>query len=110
VLTFARPVLLAECEYDAKAVEKRLKPPGTAALLTEFAAELRAVEPFDVAGTDKALHAFAERKGMKSGDLVHPVRVAVTGTQVGFGLFDTLAILGRQTVLRRMAHAATLAG
>jgi glutamyl-tRNA synthetase len=36
---------------------------------------------------------------------VHAVRVAVTGKAVGFGLFDTLAILGRQRCLARMNRA-----
>ncbi len=38
------------------------------------------------------------------GDIVHAVRVAVTGKPVGFGLFDTLALLGRERVLARLAR------
>ena len=40
--------------------------------------------------------------------MVHPVRVATTGTEVGIGLFDTLAILGRDEVLRRIELASKL--
>jgi len=42
-------------------------------------------------------------------DIVHAVRVAVTGKAVGFGLFDTLAILGRERCLARIDRALALA-
>jgi len=68
---------------------------------------LKTCEPFDAASTDKALHDFAAAKGIKPNALVTPVRIAVTGSGVGFGLFDTLAILGKDVSLARIA--ATLA-
>jgi glutamyl-tRNA synthetase len=43
------------------------------------------------------------------GDIVHAVRVAVTGKAVGFGLFDTLAILGRERCLARIHRALEMA-
>ena len=108
VLTFAAPVLKAEITYDPKAVEKRLKAPGAADILRGYADAVRNLDPFDAATTDKALHDFAAVHGMKSGDVVHPVRVATTGTAVGFGLFETLAILGKDTVLKRIDAALAL--
>jgi glutamyl-tRNA synthetase len=108
VLTFAAPILKTEIDYDTKAVEKRLKAPGTADVLRGFADALKDLEPFDAAMTDKVLHAYVAAKGLKSADVVHPVRVAITGTQVGFGLFETLEILGKDTVLKRIRHALTL--
>jgi glutamyl-tRNA synthetase len=108
VLTFATPILKTEIVYDPKAVEKRLKAPGAADLLRGFADAIKDVDPFDAATTDKALHAFAAAKGLKSAEVVHPVRVATTGTQVGFGLFETLEILGKDAVLKRIQHSLTL--
>ncbi len=108
VLAFARPLLVANPEYDPKAVEKRLHAPGAADLLRAYADVIRGVEPFDAVTADKALHDVAAAKGIKPGDLVHPVRVATTGSQVGFGLFETLAILGKAETLRRIDHALTL--
>jgi glutamyl-tRNA synthetase len=46
-----------------------------------------------------------EAAGMKTGDLVHAVRVAVTGKTVGPGLYDCLAILGRDRSLARIERA-----
>jgi nondiscriminating glutamyl-tRNA synthetase len=109
VLTFATPILKDDVTYDPKAVEKVLKKPGVKDLLAEFAEVLKGLDPFDAATTDKALHDFATAKAMKPGDLVGPVRVAVTGTQVGFGLFDTLAIVGRERVGGRLERALQIA-
>ena len=50
-------------------------------------------------------HEFVAANGIKIGDIVHAVRVAVTGKAVGFGLFDTLAILGRERCLARIDRA-----
>ena len=106
VLAFARPLLRAEVEYDPKAVEKRLK--GNANLLRGYADAVRGLDPFDAATTDGALHAYAAARGAKPGDVVNAVRVAVTGTAVGFGLYETLAILGKETVLKRLDAALAL--
>ena len=96
--------------YDEQALEKRLSKPAAAReLLQGFRDELSTVEPFTAERLEQSLHAFVERHGIKIGDIVHAVRVAVTGKAVGFGLFDTLAILGRQRSLTRIDRALELA-
>ena len=105
VLAFAAPILKGEIEYDGFAVQKAFadaKNPNARVLLAEFAEILRGCDPFDAVTTDKALHDFAAAKGVKPNAVVTPVRVAVTGSSVGFGLFDTLAILGKDVSLRRI--------
>ncbi len=92
--------------YDEKAFEKRIrKPPEAAGLLAKFRDELASAEPFDAAGLEKLLHDFAGREGIKIGQIIHAVRVAVTGKAVGFGLFDILAILGRDRSVARIDRA-----
>jgi glutamyl-tRNA synthetase len=98
-----------QMEFDLAAVEKRIaKPAGARELLAAYAAELAKVEPFDAASLETHLKGFIERRGVKIGDLVHAVRVAVTGKAVGFGLFETLAILGRERCGRRIERALAL--
>jgi glutamyl-tRNA synthetase len=95
-----------QMEYDRAALEKRLmKADEAKSLLSEYAAELSTVEPFDAATLETHLKGFVERKGVRIGDLVHAIRVAITGKAVGFGLFDALAILGRERSVRRMERA-----
>lgn len=105
VLAFARPVLAEQVEYDPKAVEKAFrdaKNPQAKELVAEFLGVLAGCEPFDAPTLEKAAHDFLTAKNLKLGALQLPLRVAVTGTGVGFGLFDTLAVLGKETVIKRI--------
>ncbi|MFO7650417.1 MAG: glutamate--tRNA ligase [bacterium] len=95
----------AGLQYDAKAFDKQLRRPGAAALLGEFRARLAALERFEAADVEAALGAFAAGRGIKVGDIIHALRVAVTGKAVGFGLFEALAILGRESCLERIDRA-----
>jgi glutamyl-tRNA synthetase len=89
--------------YDEKAFEKRIQgPEGAAQLLTGFRDRLAEIEPFDAAATEAAMRAFIEERDVKFGQIIHAVRVATTGKAVGFGMFETLEILGRESVLARI--------
>jgi glutamyl-tRNA synthetase len=102
IVSLAAPFFRTDPVYDPKAVEKRLKKAGAADLLRDFVGRLKSVEPFDAPTLDKLLHDFCAEKNLKVGEMVHPLRVAATGVEIGFGLFDALAILGRDEVLRRI--------
>ena len=97
-------------QFDEAALDKRLrKPAGARELLAKYRDDLTGVDPFTAETLEKATHAFVEANGIKIGDIVHAVRVAITGKAVGFGLFDTLAILGRDRCLARIDRALALA-
>ncbi len=97
-------------QFDDAALDKRLrKPPGARELLAKYRATLAGVDSYTAEMLEKATHAFVEANGVKIGDIVHAVRVAITGKAVGFGLFDTLAILGRERCLARIDRALALA-
>jgi len=91
--------------YDEKSLDKCLRAPGAAERLRQFRGLLEAAEPFDASALEALLHRFVESEGMKLGEIIHPLRVAVTGKSVGLGLFDTLAILGRRSALARIDRA-----
>ena len=78
--------------------------------MAKYAAAIRSVEPFEPAPLEEALKRVIEEAGVKVGDLVHAVRVAVTGKTVGPGLYDCLAILGREKSLVRLEKALPLCG
>jgi len=95
--------------YEDKAFQKRLRKPADAAgLLGKFRSRLETVELFDADTLDKLLHDFVETEGIKIGQIIHAVRVAVTGKAIGFGVFETLAILGREGCLARIDRALSL--
>ncbi|MGB6362126.1 MAG: glutamate--tRNA ligase [Thermoanaerobaculia bacterium] len=95
--------------YDMTAFEKRLQAPAeAAALLTEYRDHLAALDDFDAESLETDLRSFAEEKGIKIGQIIHAVRVAVTGKAVGFGLFEAIEILGRERCLARIDRALSL--
>ena len=91
--------------YDEKAFDKRVRGVGTAERLRKFRTQLETVVPFDASTLDVLMHRFVETEAIKIGQIIHAVRVAVTGKAVGFGLFDGLAILGRESCLTRIDRA-----
>lgn len=96
--------------YDEKAFQKRImKADGAVGLLTLFAAELDAVEPFDAAHAEQRLKQFCDAQSIETGQIIHALRVAITGVAVGFGLFDSMAIIGRDEIRRRIGRTVELA-
>jgi glutamyl-tRNA synthetase len=91
--------------YDEKAFAKRVRAEGAVGLLAKFRDRLAVAEPFEPPALEQLINDFAACEGIKLGEIVHAVRVAVTGKAVGLGLFDTLAILGRQACLGRIDRA-----
>jgi glutamyl-tRNA synthetase len=76
---------------------------GSAPLLRAAADELAATEPFDAAHVEAALRVLIERLGLKSRDAFQLIRVAVTGSKVSPGLFESIELLGRDETLARLA-------
>ena len=63
-------------------------------------------EPFDAEHVEATLRALAERLGLKPRDAFQPIRVAVTGSKVSPGLFESIELLGREETLARLEAAA----
>ena len=96
----------ADLKFDEKAFEKRLRKPEDAGdLLTRFREKLAACEPFEPEALEVCLKSFVEAEGIKIGQIIHALRVATTGKAVGFGTFETLAIVGRESCLARIDRA-----
>ena len=104
ILKLGRYFFTDRLTFDSEPVKKRLRKEGVVAMLVELDELLAQVEPYDLATLEKAVHGYAERTGRKMGDVVNPLRVAVTGQGVGPGLYDCLFILGRETCRSRIAQ------
>ena len=91
--------------FDEKSVQKRLRKPGALELLAATRAAYAALADFSAASAEGALRELAAARGLGMGDLVHPVRVAVSGTGVGPSLFPMLEVLGKERSLQRMDRA-----
>jgi len=92
---------------DASARERWLGDEGLATVAAAREA-LAAVERFDLPGVSTALEALVQSRAVKPREVYQPLRVAVSGTTVSPGIFETIELLGREETLRRID--AALAG
>ncbi len=98
---FFRPA--AELSYDEKAFQKRLvKPPQAGHLLAEFKKILVATDDFSAANLEQVLKQWVDSQHLKIGDIIHALRVAITGQAAGFGMFESMELLGQQECLARI--------
>jgi glutamyl-tRNA synthetase len=94
-----------EVTFDEKAFAKRVLAPGASDRLADYRAWLAARTAFDVATLETETQAYLTEKGLALGDIVHAVRVAVTGTSAGPGFFECLSLVGQKTCLLRIDRA-----
>ena len=92
------------------AFDKHLGKPAARDLLARYRDRLAAAACFDAPALDAFTHRFVEEQGIKIGEIIHAIRVAVTGKAIGLGLFDAMAILGEQSVLARIERSLARAG
>jgi glutamyl-tRNA synthetase len=104
---FEEPAVPEAAEF----IPKKLDAARASELLVAAARLLPGLDPSDIAASEAAFRAEAERLGAKFGDLMMPLRVAVTGSRVSPPLFESIALLGTDRCLARIAAArAILAG
>ncbi|UZF93840.1 glutamate--tRNA ligase [Bosea sp. NBC_00550] len=74
--------------------------------LSQIAEKLAAVADWMPAPLEAAVRAYAEENGLKLGQAAQPLRAALTGRAMSPGLFDVMAVLGREETLARLADQA----
>jgi glutamyl/glutaminyl-tRNA synthetase len=89
-------------EYDAAAVEKHLSTPGLASHVSALRAAFERLDDFEAGRIEAELRAIAGARGVKAALLIHSARVAATGQGVSPGIFDVLALLGRERTVSRL--------
>jgi glutamyl-tRNA synthetase len=82
---------------------------GGAQMLAATEDALASLEPFDAAAIEAALRGKADEIGLKPRQAFQPIRVAVTGSRISPGLFESIELLGRETTLSRVRAAAARA-
>src|SRR5437764_295706 len=76
--------------------------PGVLSRATEV---LEGLDEWDAASIETALRRLADELGLKAGQAFQPIRMAVTGSKISPGLFESLELLGREETLRRLRRA-----
>jgi glutamyl-tRNA synthetase len=80
--------------------------PETRELIGKLRTALEAVTDWSSETTEAAMRNFAEQNNLKLGAVAQPLRVALTGRTTSPGIFDVLAVLGRDQCLARLADQA----
>jgi glutamyl-tRNA synthetase len=92
----------------AELVAKGLTAGQSLEALRKSAEVLRAVQPFTAAAAETPMRGLVESLGYSAGQVFGVLRVAVTGQKVSPPLFESMEVVGRETVLRRLAVAENL--
>jgi glutamyl-tRNA synthetase len=87
---------------DPKAFDKTIRRDGGVEALTAAREALAQAEPFDADHIETALRAVVERLETKPGKVFQPVRVAIAGQTVSPGIFESVALLGKDQTLTRI--------
>ncbi|HET7856841.1 MAG TPA: glutamate--tRNA ligase [Gaiellaceae bacterium] len=95
--------LFGEIEADPGLID------GSGRVLEEAERALADVEPFEAQPIEEVLRGLAERLELKPRDAFQPIRVAVTGSRVSPGLFESIELLGRERTLDRIRAAKVAA-
>ncbi len=90
---------------DPKAFEKTICRDGGVEALKAAREALAHAEPFDVGTVESALRSVVETQARKPAQVFQPVRVAIAGTTVSPGIFESVALLGREETLARIDRA-----
>jgi glutamyl-tRNA synthetase len=101
--------LVERREIDPQAWDRVMRDGGPDRLRAAREA-LEAAEPFDPETVERALRGVVERLEVKPKEVFQPVRVAISGTTVSPGIFESVAALGREETLARIDAALQHAG
>lgn len=96
-----------DIQYNKEAIAKKWKAETNQQLLA-LAGVFGDVEEFEHQALEIAFKAYCETEGIKPGELMQPLRVALSGEPVGPPVFEMLALLGKDAVLERLKKAANL--
>jgi glutamyl-tRNA synthetase len=93
--------LFHDVDPDPAALDRRVLDPATTAL--------ERVEPWSAAAIETALKRLCEELGEKPRTVYGPIRVAVTGSKVSPGLYESLELVGRERTLERLRRGLEIA-
>jgi glutamyl-tRNA synthetase len=96
-------------EFAGFFFERRPADPGDPEILEAAAHTIESVEPFTAEAIEHALRELADRLGQKPRQAFQPIRIAITGSKVSPGLFESIELLGREETLARLRSATVAA-
>ena len=92
----------AEPEYEEKGVKKWLTRDCVPDLLRKLIDKVEGTTELTFEGIEEVVRGAGDEMGLSGGQVIHPIRMAVTGRTVGPGLFESMSVLGKERVLLRL--------
>lgn len=94
-----------ELNYDQKSVEKFLKKDGSKEILSAVRDGLKNMSDLNQETLEGFLRDLTKQKNLKFKDVAQPIRVALTGTCVSPGIFETIELVGKEKAITRIEEA-----
>ncbi|MGB4273596.1 MAG: glutamate--tRNA ligase [Bacillota bacterium] len=94
-----------EFAVDDEAISKFLTRDYVPETFEALKARLEAASPFNRQAVEEVIRGYAKEVGRKAGEVIHPLRVALTGRSVSPGIFEVMEILGKDACCRRIDSA-----
>lgn len=91
-------------DFEPGAAEKYLKERRVLENLKKLKERFEPLSSFGPEDIEKEMRSLAAELGIKAGDLIHPCRVALTGRTAAPGIFDVIALIGKERVLQRLGN------
>jgi glutamyl-tRNA synthetase len=92
-------------EYDPKGVQKYWQKEDVVDSLERFMWRLASETDWNEDALETIFREMAEQKNVGLGKIIHPMRLALTGSTASPGLFEMMALLGKEAVIRRIGKA-----
>jgi glutamyl-tRNA synthetase len=97
-----RPYFVETLEYKDELTAEFAEQADLPSLLGALKGRFAQQQKWDQESLEKALREVAAEKGVKAGALIHPVRMAVTASKVGPGLFEVLEAMGKEATFKHL--------
>lgn len=88
-------------DYDPKGLRKRIYP-GVEKRLEMVIEELEKIDEWDEKACEDVVRSIAVKEGCKAGEIIHPIRLGISGMTFGPGLFELMELLGKARVINRL--------
>jgi len=88
-------------DYDPKGLRKRIYP-GVEKRLEMVIEELEKIDEWNEKACEYVVRSIAEKEACKAGEIIHPIRLGISGMTFGPGLFELMELLGKTRVINRL--------
>ncbi|MFA5840134.1 MAG: glutamate--tRNA ligase [Candidatus Margulisiibacteriota bacterium] len=105
IVPISRYFFTEEFEYDQTAVDKYFKSDDNKKLLEALKDTLAKLEPFKHSDIETVFKGLAQEQGQRLGAIIHPARLALTGTLQSPPMYDVVEILGKEKTIARLEKA-----